>query len=179
MPSLNWYRKDTLLIEISVKGKKQLKKIFPTSLCHYFNCIATVKLLQILKFIQIILFLTIFTQMSSLNRHDKVNRFVKNSVNGKNTSKFFLWDFSHYFICLATVNLLQFLTSISDPSVFNKFYSNSFLNRHEEVTPFMVFVVNGKKNMKIFSLGFSSLFQLHCYGQVTSISYVHFRSFCF
>ena len=149
--------------------------------------------------------------------------------------------FRHYIICVAAVKLIQFLTFISDHSVFNNFYSSAFfkstresywfhgnfrkwwkklenlsykffviisfallrssyfifshslqiflflksftqspsLNRHEKVTGFMEFSVNGKKNLKTFHTSFSSLYQLHCYGQVTSISYVQFRSFCF
>ena len=50
MPSLNWYQKVTLFMEISVKGKKQLKKFFLQVFRDYFNCIATVKLLQFLTF---------------------------------------------------------------------------------------------------------------------------------
>ena len=35
-----------------------------------------------------------------------------------------------------------------------------------------------KNSLKIFPTSFLSLFHLHCYSQVTSISYVHFRPFC-
>ena len=46
------------------------------------------------------------------------------------------------------------------------------------IFPFMEFSVSGENNLKIFPTSFSSLFHLRCYSQVTSISYVHFRSIC-
>ena len=74
---------------------------------------------------------------------------------------------SSYFIFLISITINLFLTM---------FTQLPFLSRHEKVTCFMKFSVNGKKNLKIFHTSFSSLFRLRCYGQVTSISYVHFRS---
>ena len=74
---------------------------------------------------------------------------------------------SSYFIFLISITINLFLTM---------FTQLPFLTRHEKVTCFMKFSVNGKKNLKIFHTSFSSLFRLRCYGQVTSISYVHFRS---
>ena len=53
--------------------------------------------------------------------------------------------FRHYFICVATVKLLQFFNFISDKSVFNKLYSNASVNWHEKVIRFMNFSVNGEK----------------------------------
>ena len=43
--------------------------------------------------------------------------------------------------------------------------------------PFLDFSLNGEKQYKKTSPKFLSLFHLHCHSQVTSISYVHFRSF--
>ena len=43
----------------------------------------------------------------------------------------FLQVFRHYFIYIATVKVLQFLTFISDHSVFNKFYLNTFKSKRE------------------------------------------------
>ena len=77
--------------------------------------------------------------------------------------------FRHYFICIATVKLLQFFNFISNQSIFNKLYSNASVNRHEKVIRFMKISVNGKKNLNFFHASFSSLFHMHCYGQVTSI----------
>ena len=173
----SWIRheKNTPFMEFSVNGKKQSR-----NLSYRILVIISIGLLRSSYFnflgsIQIVLFLTNSFQIPSLYRHEKLTPFVELSVNGKKTWKSCIQFFRHYFICFATVKLLQFLTSISDPSNLNKFCSNAFLNRHEEVTPFMVFIVNGKKNIKKFHTNFSSLFQLHCYGQVTSISYVQFR----
>ena len=49
-----------------------------------------------------------------------------------NSSKLFPTIFCHFFICIATVKVLQFLTFVSDQSVFNKFYSNAFFKSIQE-----------------------------------------------
>ena len=56
-------------------------------------------------------------------------------VNVKKTSKnYFLEVLCHYFNCIATIKVLQFLTFISDHCVFNKFTQMPSLNRYEKVT---------------------------------------------
>ena len=51
MPSSNRHEKNFRFMEFSANGKKNNSKIFPIGFNHYFNWIATVKLLQFLKFI--------------------------------------------------------------------------------------------------------------------------------
>ena len=51
MPSSNRLEKNTRFMEFSANGKKNNLKIFPIAINHYFNWIATVKLLQFPTFI--------------------------------------------------------------------------------------------------------------------------------
>ena len=78
--------------------------------------------------------------MPSLNRHEKVSRFMEFSANGKKSIENF---FTHKLFvivlnCNATVKLLQFLTFISDPSVLNELYSNYLLKSTRECYSFHV-----------------------------------------
>ena len=146
--SLYRYQKVFLFMEISVIFKKQLKKIsykffvtisFALLRWSYFN---------FLRSFQIFLFLTSLTQMPSLNRHEKVTRFMEFSANGKKTIekiipyKLFViisiallrWS---YFNFLRSFQIILFLT------IFTQMPS---LHRHEKVTRFMELSASGKKN---------------------------------
>ena len=119
--------------------------------------------------------------MPFLNQHEKVTPFMEIALNGKEYFKILSYKFSvitsfallqsSFFNFLHSIQIILFLTILTQiPS----------LNWYQKVTVFMEFSVNGKKQLKkTFPTSFSSLFQLHCYSQVTSISYIHFRSFCF
>ena len=106
-------------------------------------------------------------------------RFMEFFVKGKNNLK----NISYRFFVIISFawlesNYFNFLRSFQ----INLFSTNSTqipLNRYEKAIPFMEFSVKGKKNLKNISYNFSSLFHLHCYSQVTSISYDHFRPLCF
>ena len=133
LPFLNRHEKVTPFMEISVNGKEYFK-----ILSYKFSVFTSFALLEssffnFLHSIQIILFLTILTQMPSLNWYRKVTIFMEFSVNGKKQlKKNILQVFRHYFKCKAAVKLLQFLTFISDHSVFNKIYSNAFFKSTRE-----------------------------------------------
>ena len=83
------------------------------------------------------MFLTIFTQIP-LNRFMKVSPFMEFSVDGKKiVQKYSLQVMRHFFICIAAVKLLQFLTFISKHCVFKKFFSQiPSLTRYEKIKNF-------------------------------------------
>ena len=180
MTSLNRHENVTPFMEFSVNGKKQ-----PKNLSYRILVIISFGLLRSSYFIflgsfQIVLFLTNFFQMPSLYRHEKLTLFVKFSANGKKKLKNLPYKFfviisfallqSIYFNFLHSFQIILFLTILTQmPS----------LKWYQKVTPFMELSVNVKNNWKKNPTSFSSLFQLQSYGQITSISYVHFRSFCF
>ena len=100
----------------------------------------------------------LFIEMPSLNRHEKVTGFMEFSVNIKKLEnlpyKFFvIISFallrSSYFNFSRPFQILQILTN---------FIQVPFLYRHGKGTSFMVFIVNGKENLRMFPLGLSSLF---------------------
>ena len=133
MPSLNWYQKVTIFMELSVNGKKQLKKTFLTSFSSLFQLHCYSQVTSILHSFQIILFLTILTQLPALNWYQKVTLFMELSADGKKQlKKNILQVFRHYFNCKAAVKLIQFLTFISDHSVFNNICSNAFFKSTRE-----------------------------------------------
>ena len=86
MPSLNRHEKVTFSWNFPQMVKKQLKNnsygivvilSFALLRSSYFN---------FLRPFQIFLFLKIFIEMPSLNRHEKVTRFLEFSANGKKTT---------------------------------------------------------------------------------------------
>ena len=85
-PSLNGHEIVTLFLEFSVNGKK----ILENSPYKFFVNISIALLrssnFNFLRAFQSILFLTNSTQMPSLNRHEKVTRFMEFSAKGKKTT---------------------------------------------------------------------------------------------
>ena len=81
--------------------------------------------------------------------------------------------FRHYFICIATVKLLQFFNFISDQSVFNKLYSTAFLNWYQKNTLFMELSVSGKKQLKKF---FLQVFR-HYFICIATVNFFQFLTF--
>ena len=122
------------LKEFFVEAKNNLKNSSYNFFVFISFALLQSKSFNFLRSFQIILFQTNFTQIP-VNRYEKVIAFIEFSVNGKNMLRIFPTRFSslfHYFICIATVKLLHFLTFISDLSVFNKFYSNAFFKSMRE-----------------------------------------------
>ena len=172
MPSLNRHEKVTRFMEFSAKGKKTIEELFS----HKLFVIVWIALLRssycnFLRSFQILLFLTIFTQITSVNRHDKVTPFMEFSVIGKKQPK----NISFRILVIISIGLLRsnycnFLRSFQIILFLTNYIQMTSLDRHEKVTRFKEFSVNGKKQLKkTFLTSFSSLFQLHCYSQVTSI----------
>ena len=133
LPFSNRHEKATPFMDFSVNGKRyfqilsyKLSVITSFALLHssFFN---------FLRSFQIILLSTIFTQMPFLYRYQKTTFSKEISVNGKKNEKQFLKFFRHYFFCIATFKLLQFLTIISDISVFNDNYSNALFRLTREI----------------------------------------------
>ena len=153
MPSLKWYQRATLFMARSVKGKKLLKKI--SYKFFVINSIAKLRssYFNFLRSFQIILFLTIFTQMPCLNRHEKVTRFMEFSANGKKSIENF---FTHKLFVIIWIAMLRssycnFLRSFQILLFLTNYIQMTSLNRHERVTRFMEFSVNGKKQPKNLS----------------------------
>ena len=182
MPSLYRHEKVTRFMEFSANGKKkQAKKLSYRILVIISIALLRSSYFNFLRSFQILLFSTIFMQMTSLNQHENNTPFMEISLNGKEYFKILSYKFSvlisfallqsSFFNFLHSIQIILFLTILTQmPS----------LNWYQKVTIFMEFSVNGKKQVKkTFPTSFSSLIQLHCYSQVTSISYIHFRSFCF
>ena len=181
MPPLYRHEKVTRFMEFSANGKKkQVKKLSYRILVIISIALLRSSYFNFLRSFQILLFSTIFMQMTSLKQHENNTPFMEISLNGKEYFKIFSYKFS----VLTSFALLQssffnFLHPIQIILFFTNFTQMPSLNWHEKVTRFTEFSANGKKtNLKIFHTSFSSIFQLQCYGQITAISYVHFRSFC-
>ena len=146
MPSVNRHEKVILFIKFSVKGKEKLESLsnkifviisFALLRSSYFNFLISFK---------INLFLTNFTQLPSLNRHENVTPFMEFSVKGKRYIKVL----SHKFYVIASFALLwssyfNFLRSFQIFLSLTIFIRMTSVNRHEKVTRFMKFSVNGKK----------------------------------
>ena len=146
MPSFNRHENVTRLLEISAAGKNELENLlykffviisFALLRSSYFNFLISFK---------INLFLTIFTQLPFLNRHEKVTPFMEFSVKGKRYIKVL----SHKFYVIASFALLwssyfNFLRSFQIFLSLTIFIRMTSVNRHEKVTRFMKFSVNGKK----------------------------------
>ena len=167
-------------MEFYVKGKKQLKILSHSILVFISIGLLRSSYFNFLRSFQILLFLTNFFQRPSLYRHENVTPVMDFSVNGKKK----LENLPYKFFVIVSIALLRssycnFLRAFQSFLILTIFTRMPSFYRHEKVTRFKEFSANGEKNnLKNFPMGFQSLFQLHCYGQVTSISYVHFRSLC-
>ena len=128
MPFLNRLAKVTRLMEFSANGKKKQ----PKNLSYRILVIISIALLRSSYFN----FLRKISDTANLNKFFS-NAFFKSTRKsysfhgyfrkwGEMSWKSSIQVFRHYFICIATVKLPQFLTFNSDHSVFNKSYSNAF-----------------------------------------------------
>ena len=88
--------------------------------------------------------------MPSINRHEEVTRFKEFSANGKKAIENF---FTHKLFVIIWIAMLRssycnFLCSFQILLFLTKNIQMTSLNRHEKVTPFMEFSVNGKNQPK-------------------------------
>ena len=99
----------------------------------------------------------------------------------KNNWKKFSYNFSVItWFALLQSSFLDFLHSFHIILFLTILTQMPSWNWYQKVTLSMDLSVNGKKQLKkVFPTSFSSLFQLQSCGQITSISYVLLRSFCF
>ena len=89
--------------------------------------------------------------MPSLNGHEIVTLFMEFSVNGKKQVESIPYkNFVNISIALLRSSNFKFLRPFQILLILTIFIQMPFLNRHERVTRFMVFIVIGKKILKVF-----------------------------